>query len=138
MAEKIMIEIFKKKTMEELSRAVADPDSKLETGSGAAAVASVAGASVAAGALLPPQAESTDRVISTISTSAMVFFIFRFPFSKRFLYFLYLPDTLVIVPLLCKIQNPANVKFKSNAAWHFAAKKPVPNGTGFAFLSTNQ
>lgn len=44
MAEKIMIEIFKKKTMEELSQALADPDSKLETGSGAAAVASMAAA----------------------------------------------------------------------------------------------
>ena len=42
MAEKIMIEVFKKKTMEELSQALADPDGKLETGSGAAAVASVA------------------------------------------------------------------------------------------------
>ena len=44
MAEKIMIEVFKKKTMEELSQALADPDGKLETGSGAAAVASVAAA----------------------------------------------------------------------------------------------
>lgn len=44
MAEKIMIEVFKRKTMEELSQALADPDGKLETGSGAAAVASVAAA----------------------------------------------------------------------------------------------
>ena len=29
MAEKIMIEVFKKKTMEELSQALADPDGKL-------------------------------------------------------------------------------------------------------------
>ena len=44
MAEKITIEVFKKKPMEELSQALADPDGKLETGSGAAAVASVAAA----------------------------------------------------------------------------------------------
>ena len=44
MAEKIMIEVFKKKTMEELSQALADPDGKLETGSGAAVAASVAAA----------------------------------------------------------------------------------------------
>lgn len=44
MAESIMIEIFKKKTMEELSQALADPDSRLETGSGAAVAASVAAA----------------------------------------------------------------------------------------------
>ena len=44
----------------------------------------------------------------------------------------------MIVALLCKMQNPANVKFKSNAARHFAAiKKPVPNGTGIS-LSKNQ
>lgn len=44
MAEKITIEVFKKKPMEELSQALADPEGKLETGSGAAAVASVAAA----------------------------------------------------------------------------------------------
>ena len=43
MAEKIMIEVFKKKTMEELSQALADPDGKLETGSGAAAAGLQAG-----------------------------------------------------------------------------------------------
>ena len=42
MAEKIMIEVFKKKPMEELSQVLADPDGKLETGSGAAVAASVA------------------------------------------------------------------------------------------------
>lgn len=44
MAEKILVEVFKKKTMEELSLALADPDSRLDTGSGAAAVAAVAAA----------------------------------------------------------------------------------------------
>ena len=58
MAEKITIEVFKKKTMEELSQALADPDGKLETGSGAAAVASVAAA------LLCRAAAATGKVVS--------------------------------------------------------------------------
>ena len=58
MAEKIMIEVFKKKTMEELSQALADPDGKLETGSGAAAVASVAAA------LLCRAAAATGKTVS--------------------------------------------------------------------------
>lgn len=44
MAEKILVEVFKKKTMEELSQALADPDSRLETGSGSAITASLAAA----------------------------------------------------------------------------------------------
>lgn len=58
MAEKITIEVFKKKPMEELSRALADPDGKLETGSGAAAVASVAAA------LLCRAAAATGKTVS--------------------------------------------------------------------------
>ena len=58
MAEKIMIEVFKKKPMEELSQALADPDGKLETGSGAAAVASVAAA------LLCRAAAATGKTVS--------------------------------------------------------------------------
>ena len=53
-----MIEVFKKKTMEELSQALADPDGKLETGSGAAAVASVAAA------LLCRAAAATGKTVS--------------------------------------------------------------------------
>ena len=44
MAEKILVEVFKKKTVEELSQALADPDSRLETGSGSAITASIAAA----------------------------------------------------------------------------------------------
>ena len=44
MAEKILVEVFKKKTAEELSQALADPDSRLETGSGSAITASLAAA----------------------------------------------------------------------------------------------
>lgn len=58
MAEKITIEVFKKKPMEELSQALADPDGKLETGSGAAAVASVAAA------LLCRAAAATGKTLS--------------------------------------------------------------------------
>ena len=59
MAEKIMIEVFKKKTMEELSQALADPDGKLETGSGAAVAASVAAS------LLCRAASVTGKTISS-------------------------------------------------------------------------
>ena len=58
MAEKITIEVFKKKPMEELSQTLADPDGKLETGSGAAAVASVAAA------LLCRAAAATGKTVS--------------------------------------------------------------------------
>lgn len=58
MAEKITIEVFKKKPMEELSQALADPDGKLETGSGAATVASVAAA------LLCRAAAATGKTVS--------------------------------------------------------------------------
>ena len=44
MAEKILVEVFKKKTAEELGQALADPDSRLETGSGSAITASLAAA----------------------------------------------------------------------------------------------
>lgn len=66
MAEKIMIEIFKKKTMEELSQALADPDSKLETGSGAAAVASVAAALVCRAASVTARAVSGNERLDYI------------------------------------------------------------------------
>ena len=39
MAEKIMVDIFRKKSLDELSQALAQPESRLESGSAAAAVA---------------------------------------------------------------------------------------------------
>lgn len=42
MAEKIMVDIFRKKSLDELSQALAQPESRLESGSAAAAVAAVA------------------------------------------------------------------------------------------------
>ena len=44
MAETIKIEIYRQKNAEEFTAALADPDSRLETGSGAAATAAVASA----------------------------------------------------------------------------------------------
>ena len=44
MAETIKIEIYRQKNAEEFTAALADPDSRLETGSGAAAAAAVASA----------------------------------------------------------------------------------------------
>ena len=70
MAEKIMIEIFKKKTMEELSQALADPDSKLETGSGAAAVASVASALLCRAAAVTAKAVSGNERLDYICRNA--------------------------------------------------------------------
>lgn len=42
MAKKIMVDIFRKKSLDELSQALAQPESRLESGSAAAAVAAVA------------------------------------------------------------------------------------------------
>lgn len=44
MAEKILIEVYKTKNNDELTQILSDPDSRLETGSGAAITASVAAA----------------------------------------------------------------------------------------------
>ena len=44
MAETIKIEIYRQKNAEDFTAALADPDSRLETGSGAAATAAVAAA----------------------------------------------------------------------------------------------
>ena len=59
MADKIIVEIYKTKITDELTKLIADPDSRLETGSGAAIAASIAAAllcrvsaaAIAAGAL---------------------------------------------------------------------------------------
>ena len=44
MAEKLVIEIYRNKNSEELTKLIADPGSRLETGSGAALTAAVAAA----------------------------------------------------------------------------------------------
>ena len=72
MAEKIMIEVFKKKTMEELSQALADPDGKLETGSGAAAVASVAAALLCRAAAVTAKAVSGNERLDYIARNGEI------------------------------------------------------------------
>lgn len=63
MAEKILVEVYKKKTMEELSQALADPDSRLETGSGTAMTASVAAAFLCrAAAITAKETDGGDRL----------------------------------------------------------------------------
>lgn len=60
MAEKLVIEIYKKKSVEDLAAVISDVDSRLETGSGAAVSASVAAALLlrAAAASLAEQPEN--------------------------------------------------------------------------------
>lgn len=70
MAEKIMIEVFKKKTAEELTQALADPDSKLESGSGAAVVASVAAALLCRAAAVTGKTVSGNERLDYISRNA--------------------------------------------------------------------
>ena len=63
MAETIKIEIFRNKNADEFTAALADPDSRLETGSGAAATAAVAAAFLCrAAGLTARTAEENERV----------------------------------------------------------------------------
>ena len=68
MAETIKIEIFRNKNADEFTAALADPDSRLETGSGAAATAAVAAAFLCrAAALTARTILSAGRVDSSLS-----------------------------------------------------------------------
>ena len=63
MAETIKIEIYRQKNAEDFTAALADPDSRLETGSGAAATAAVAAAFLCrAAGLTARTAEENERV----------------------------------------------------------------------------
>lgn len=63
MAEKIIVDVFRKKTVEELSLALADPNSRLETGSGSAMTAAVAAALLCrAAAITARVAEGNERL----------------------------------------------------------------------------
>lgn len=72
MAEKIVIEVFRKKTVEELSQALANPDSKLETGSGAAMVASVAAALGCRAASITAKVTDNDERLDYICRNAEI------------------------------------------------------------------
>ena len=63
MAEGIKIEIFRMKNMDELTKALADPDSRLEVGSGAASTAAVAASFLCRAANLTARAvQGNERV----------------------------------------------------------------------------
>lgn len=61
MADKIIVEIYKNKTPDELTRLLADPESRLETGSGLALTASVAAALLCRAAALATAAGKRDE-----------------------------------------------------------------------------
>lgn len=62
MAEKIVIEIYKNKNPNELTKLIADPDGRLDTGSGAALEAAVAAAFLCRAAAISAKNNSGERV----------------------------------------------------------------------------
>lgn len=62
MAEKIVIEIYKTKTADELTKLIADPDSKLDTGSAAAMEAATAAALLCRAAGICQKAQNSERL----------------------------------------------------------------------------
>lgn len=62
MAEKIVIEIYKTKTADELTKLIADPDSKLDTGSAAAMEAATAAALLCRTAGICQKAQNSERL----------------------------------------------------------------------------
>lgn len=73
MAEKIVIEIYKTKTPDELTKLIADPDSRLETGSGSAVTAAIAAALLERAAVLTGKtAEDSERVAYIVKNSEII------------------------------------------------------------------
>jgi formiminotetrahydrofolate cyclodeaminase len=72
MAEKIVIELFRNKNMDELTQALANPDSKLETGSGAAAVAAAAAALVCRAAAITAKSQEVDERLDYIQRNVEI------------------------------------------------------------------
>lgn len=62
MAEKIVIEIYKTKTADELTKLIADPDSRLDTGSAAAMDAATAAALLCRAAAICQKTQSGERL----------------------------------------------------------------------------
>lgn len=81
MAEKLVIEVYKTKNNEELTKLIAEPHSRLETGSGAAVTAAVAAAFLEKAAALSveslPKSEELDYILrnSEIIRSYMIHLI---------------------------------------------------------------
>lgn len=72
MAESIKIEIYKKKNPDELTAALADPDGRLETGSGAALTAAVAAALLARAAACADRAAPGRERVAYILRNAEI------------------------------------------------------------------
>lgn len=73
MAEKILIEIYKTKTPDELTKLIADPASRLETGSGSAVVAAIAAALLERAAVLTGETvKDNERVTYIIKNSEII------------------------------------------------------------------
>ena len=72
MADKIVIEIYKTKTPDELTKLLADPESRLETGSGVALSASVAAAMLCRAAALAKAAGAQDERTEYIARNAEI------------------------------------------------------------------
>lgn len=62
MADKIVIEVYKTKTPNELTKLIADPDSRLDTGSGAALEAAIAAAYLHRAAAISAKTDSGERI----------------------------------------------------------------------------
>ncbi len=72
MAETIQIDIFRNKKAEEFTAALADPDSRLETGSGAAATAAVAAAFLCRAAALTARTLRDNERVEYIARNAEI------------------------------------------------------------------
>ena len=72
MAETIKIEIFRNKNADEFTAALADPDSRLETGSGAAATAAVAAAFLCRAAALTARTVRDNERVDYIARNAEI------------------------------------------------------------------
>ena len=72
MAEKIKIEIYRKKEFEELTKALADPESRMESGSGAAATAAIAASLFSRAAALCLQSDSQNERLDYLVRNAEI------------------------------------------------------------------
>ena len=73
MAEKIIIEIYKNKTPDELTKLIADPAGRLETGSGSAVIAAISAAFLERAAVLTGETvKDNDRVEYIIKNSEII------------------------------------------------------------------
>lgn len=73
MAEKLVIDVFRNKTADEFTKALSDPESKLETGSASAAAASLAAALLLRAAKLTAKEQAeNDRIAYIVKNSEVL------------------------------------------------------------------